>query len=165
MRFTLEPRSQSDRGNFLFRMLQSKTKLPGSGLLIGVPPWIIALTSSETIMTLRSAAGKLLDTTSFTYIFIEGDTFMASLNGISNMILSNAFLHIALSNSRLVCVLLGGNGGRGLYTLSMAGPAGVERRSILFPEFRSIFSVLCRSTLVLSCRSISTSPSNSSSSS
>ncbi|KAF3602758.1 hypothetical protein F2Q69_00036845 [Brassica cretica] len=80
-------------------------------------------------MTLRSAAGKLLDTMSFTYFFIEGDTFMASLNGISNVILSNAFLQIVLSNSRLVCVLLGGKGGRVLYTLSIAGSAGVEHRS------------------------------------
>ena len=69
MRFTLEPRSQRDRGKLLFCILQSKTKLPGSGLLIGVLPWIIALTYSETIMTLRSAAGNLLDTMSFTYFF------------------------------------------------------------------------------------------------
>ncbi|KAF3490293.1 hypothetical protein F2Q69_00054461 [Brassica cretica] len=85
-------------------------------------------------MTLRSVAGKLLDSMSFTYFFIEGDTFMASLNGISNVILSNAFLQIALSNSRLVCVLLGGKGGRVLYTHSMAGSAGVGRRSTLFPH-------------------------------
>ncbi|KAF3506633.1 hypothetical protein F2Q69_00009421 [Brassica cretica] len=84
-------------------------------------------------MTLSSAAGKLLDTISFIYFFIEGDTFIASLNGISNVILSNAFLQIALSSSRLVCVLLGGKGGRVLYTLSTAGSAGVESRSTLFP--------------------------------
>ncbi|KAF2531052.1 hypothetical protein F2Q70_00030905 [Brassica cretica] len=65
----------------------------------------------------------------------NGDTLMASLNGISNVILSNAFLQIAVSNSRLVCVMLGGKGGRVLYTLSMAGSAGVERRSTLFPHW------------------------------
>ncbi|KAF3529167.1 hypothetical protein DY000_02039638 [Brassica cretica] len=83
-------------------------------------------------MTLCSAAGKLLDTMSFTYFLIEDDIFMASLSGISNVILSNAFLQIALSNSRLVCVLLGGKGGKVLYTLSTAGVAGVECRSTLF---------------------------------
>ncbi|KAF2570406.1 hypothetical protein F2Q70_00004113 [Brassica cretica] len=93
------------------------------------------------------------------------DTFMASLNGISNVILSNAFLQIDLSNSRLVCVLFGGKGGKVLYTLSTAGSAGVERQLTLFSHCRSIFTVACRSTLVLSCRSISTSSSNSSSSS
>ncbi|KAF2530842.1 hypothetical protein F2Q70_00031842 [Brassica cretica] len=77
------------------------------------------------------------------------------------MILSNALLQIDLSSSRLVCVLLGGKGGRVLYTLSMAGSAGVESRSTLFPGCRSIFSVVCQSTFVLSCRSISTSSSNS----
>lgn len=91
-------------------MLQSRTKLQGSGLLIGVSPWIMALTSSETIMMLCYAVGKLLDIMSFTYLFIEGDTFMASLSGISIVILSNALLQIALSNSRLVCKLLGGKG-------------------------------------------------------
>ncbi|KAF2561747.1 hypothetical protein F2Q70_00017415 [Brassica cretica] len=90
---------------------------------------------------------------------------MASLNGISNVILSNAFLQIALSNSRLVCVFLGGKGGRVLYTLSTAGSAGVERRSTMFPVCRSIYTVVGRSTLVPSCRYISTSSSNSSSSS
>ncbi|KAF2615548.1 hypothetical protein F2Q70_00011960 [Brassica cretica] len=66
---------------------------------------------------------------------------MASLNGISNVIFLNAFLQIALFNSRLVCVLLGGKGGRVLYTLSMAGSAGVKRRLTLFPHCRSIFTV------------------------
>ena len=106
------PRSQRDREKLLFRMLQSRKKLLGSGLLIRVSPWIIELTSSETVMTLCSAPGKLLDTMSFTYFFIEGDTFMASLSGISSVLLSNAFLQIALSNCRLVCVLLGGKGGK-----------------------------------------------------
>ena len=133
--------------------------------MTGVSLWIIALTSSETIMTLCSAAGKLLDTMSFTYFFIDDETFMASLNGISNVILSNAFLQIGLSNSHLVCALLGGKGSRVLYTLSTAGSAGAERRSTLFPVCRSIFTVVGRSTLVPSCRSISTSSSNSSSSS
>ncbi|WZZ27452.1 hypothetical protein YC2023_010853 [Brassica napus] len=82
---------------------------------------------------------------------------MASLNSISNVILPNAFLQIASSNSRLVCVLLGGKGGKVLYTLSTTGSAGVERRSTLFPVCRSIFTIVGRS--------ISTSSSNSSSSS
>ncbi|KAF3594347.1 hypothetical protein DY000_02022055 [Brassica cretica] len=116
-------------------------------------------------MTLCSAAGKLLDTMSFTYFFIEGDTFMASLSVISNMILSNAFLQIALSNSRLVCDLLGGKGGKVLYTLSTAGLAGVECRLTFFPICRSIFTVVGQSILFLSCRLISTSSSDSSSSS
>ncbi|KAF3552176.1 hypothetical protein DY000_02007770 [Brassica cretica] len=115
-------------------------------------------------MTLCSAAGKRLDTMSFTYFFIDDETLMASLNGISNVILSNAFLQIPLSNSRLVYVFLGRKGGRVLYTLSTAGSAGVERRSTLFPVCRSIFTVVGRLTLVPSCRSISTSSSNSSSS-
>ena len=142
MRFMLDPRSQRDRGKLLSRMLQTRTKLPGSGLLIGVSPWIISLTSSETIMTLCSAAGKLLDTMSFTYFLIKGATFMPSLSGISNVILSNAFLQIALSSSLLVCVLLGGKGGKVLYTLSTAGVAGVDCRSTLFSLCRSIFTVV-----------------------
>ncbi|KAF2556742.1 hypothetical protein F2Q68_00015936 [Brassica cretica] len=89
---------------------------------------------------------------------------MPSLSGISSVILTNAFLQIALSNSRLVCFLLGGKGGI-LYTLSTAGSAGVERRSTLLPFCRSIFTVVGRSTLFPSCRSISRSSSNSSSSS
>ena len=75
-------------------------------------------------MTLCSAVGKLLDTMSFTYFFINGDIFLASLSGISSVILSNALLQIALSNSRLVYDLLGGKGGKVLYTLSTAGLAG-----------------------------------------
>ena len=90
---------------------------------------------------------------------------MASLNSISNVILPNAFLQIASSNSRLVCVFLGGKGGKVLYTLSTTGSAGVERRSTLFPVCRSIFTVVGRSSLFPSCRSISTSSSSNSSSS
>ncbi|KAF2596959.1 hypothetical protein F2Q68_00009365 [Brassica cretica] len=96
---------------------------------------------------------------------INRDTFVASLNGISNVILLNAFLQITLSSSRLVCVLLGGKGGRVLYTLSTAGSARVRSRSTLFPECRSIFTVVSRSAFVLSCRSISVSSSISRSSS
>ncbi|KAF3540801.1 hypothetical protein F2Q69_00022562 [Brassica cretica] len=110
-------------------------------------------------MTLRSVAGKLLYTISFTYFFIEGDTFIASLNCISNVILSNAFLQIALSSSRLVYVFFGWKGGRVLYTLSTVGSAGVGSRSTFFPECRSIFTLVCRSAFVISCRSISTSSS------
>ena len=157
-----ESSSEKDRENFLFRMLQSRTNLPGSGLLIGVSPWIIALTSYETIMTLCSSARKLLDTMSFTYFFIEGDTFMASLSRISSVILSNAFSQIALSNFHLVFDLLGG---KVLYTLSTAGLVGVECQSTLFPVCRLIFTVVSRLTLFLSCLSISTSSSSSSSSS
>ena len=156
MRFTLDLRSQRDRGKLLSRMLQSRTKRPESDLLIRILPWIIALTSSETIMTLCSATGKLLDTISFTYFFIEDDTFMASFSGISDVILSNAFLQIALSNSRLVCVLLGGKGGKVLYTISTAGLAGIECRSTLFSFCRSIFTVVGQPTLFPSCRSIFT---------
>ncbi|KAF2556739.1 hypothetical protein F2Q68_00015933 [Brassica cretica] len=101
-------------------------------------------------MTLCSAAGKLLDTMSFTYFFIEGDT---------------VGYHIALSNSRLVCISLGGKSGKVLYTLSTVGLAGVERRSTLFPLCRSMFTVVGRSTLFPSCRSIPTSSLDSSSSS
>ncbi|KAF3548662.1 hypothetical protein DY000_02007782 [Brassica cretica] len=72
---------------------------------------------------------------------------------------------IALSSSCLDCVLLGGKGGRVLDTLSIAGSAGVESQSTLFPECRPIFTVVCRSTFFLSCRSISTSSPNSPSSS
>ena len=146
----------------MFCMLQSRTKMPGSGLLIGVLPWIMALTSSETIMTLCSAVGKLLDTMSFTYLFIEGDTFMASLSGISTVILSNAFLQIALSNSRLVCDLLRGKGGiHSLYYW-----LGRSRMSIDIVSHLSID--IYRSwpmTLFLFYRSISTSSFDSSSSS
>ncbi|KAF3563650.1 hypothetical protein DY000_02015783 [Brassica cretica] len=66
---------------------------------------------------------------------------------------------IALSSSRLVCVLSGGKGGRVLYTLSIAGSVGVGSLSTLFSECRSILTVAGRSILVLPCRSISASSS------
>ena len=96
MRFTLEPGQKWIEENFYSVYCNPKKKLPGSGLLIGVSPRIIVLTSSETIMALCSAAGKLLDIMSFTYFFIEGDIFMASPTWFYRM-LSCRWLYLILA--------------------------------------------------------------------
>ncbi|KAF2573907.1 hypothetical protein F2Q70_00003665 [Brassica cretica] len=100
---------------------------------------------------------------SFTYFSIDGETFMASLSGISIIILSRALLQMALSISRFAIALLGGKGGKVLYTLSIAGSAdavgfgalGVDCRSMPSRVCRSVLSHVSRSTLSLVHQSIS----------
>lgn len=105
MRLALDPRSQRYLWNRLLHILQSRTKLLGFGCLVGIFPSIIALTSSETIMTLCSDIGKLCDTMSFTYFFMVRESFIASLSGILIVILSKHRL-IYLSAHRSMFLLV-----------------------------------------------------------
>lgn len=72
---------------------------------------------------------------------------MASLSGILIIILSRALLQMALSISRFVIALLGGQGGKALYTLSIAGSADAVGFGTLGVDCRSMPSRVCRSLL------------------